>query len=80
MNNHLTVGIYPNGSYKHNVVAPEHLESHIDYNITMRPGRLFFVDGVCMNTGWFSQEDINKYQQLALGLKVNMSEVTMPYV
>lgn len=43
--NHVTVGVYSNGEFKVNIVRPEHLESHIQYNADFRPGRMLFVDG-----------------------------------
>jgi len=43
--NHLTLGIYGNGQLVYNVVRPEDLESHIEYNKTFRFGRLLYVDG-----------------------------------
>lgn len=45
MCNVITLGIYPDGSYRYNVVQEEDLENHIVYNKTFRPGRLLYVDG-----------------------------------
>lgn len=60
-NYYVTVGIYPNffikgrqrehGMYKTNYVHPDHIYTHLCYNIMARPGRTFFVDNVCYNNG-----------------------------
>ncbi|WCK57022.1 hypothetical protein PP175_27930 (plasmid) [Aneurinibacillus sp. Ricciae_BoGa-3] len=47
--NHVTIGVYSNGEYKVNVVQGNHLQDHIEYNQTMRPGRALFVDGKCIH-------------------------------
>ena len=54
---HQTVGVYANGSFKRNAVKPEHLQDHIDYNLKMRPGRAFFVDGECLNRGYLTESE-----------------------
>lgn len=53
---HTTIGYYPNGDYKVNGVPSEDIASHIWYNITFRPGRLFIVDGYCVHRGTFSYD------------------------
>ena len=53
-----TVGIYPDGSFKLNGVAPEHLESHIKYNKEWRFGRALVVDGKIEYSGYLKDEDI----------------------
>ena len=54
---HTTVGVYPNGQYKTNGVESEDLAQHIWYNMTFRPGRTLFVDGVLLYRGiGFSDE------------------------
>ena len=40
-----TVVVYLNGDYKTNGVTPENIESHIEYNKTLRFGRALLVDG-----------------------------------
>lgn len=52
---HFTIGYYANGESKANGVMSENLASHIDYNLTMRPGRAFFVDGKCLNQGYLDK-------------------------
>lgn len=53
---HLTTGVYNSGDRKYNGVAPADLRGHIKYNLVMRPGRAFFVDGKCLTTGYLSDE------------------------
>lgn len=48
---HKTFGIYPNGDWVSNAVHPNDLESHIEYNRTMRPGRALVVDGILVLKG-----------------------------
>jgi hypothetical protein len=68
-----TMGVYNDGSRKHNGVSPAHLKEHIDYNLTARPGRAFFVDGVCLNNGYLSQERID-------AITVELRETPFPQV
>lgn len=53
-----TVGIYSNGDFKLNGVAPEHLESHIAYNKGHRFGRALVVDGKIEYNGYLKDEEI----------------------
>lgn len=46
------MGLYANGDVKHNGVAEEGLEAHIEYNRLMRFGRALFVDGKCVYKGY----------------------------
>jgi hypothetical protein len=55
---HHTVGVYPDGSMKHNGVPDDHLAAHIAYNKEFRPGRALFVDGVCVYEGACRPETI----------------------
>lgn len=48
---HTTIGIYANGDYVVNGVKASDLEEHIKYNIDMRPGRTFMVDGEVVHEG-----------------------------
>ncbi len=77
---HHTMGVYNDGSRKHNGVLSEDLASHIWYNITMRPGRALFVDGYCLNEGYL---DKVKIEAIEVDLKQNpvvMPRDTAPYV
>lgn len=83
--NHLTLGIYHNKSYKWNVVKDEDLESHIEYNLTFRPGRVFYVDNRRLNNGLLSDNVINEYDNIAneffkeAEIKIDMDIATIPY-
>ena len=61
--NHITIGVYKNGDYKVNVVREEHLESHIEYNKTMRFGRGLFVDGECLNQGYLDDNEVKEWTE-----------------
>lgn len=77
--NHVTIGVYASNSYKVNVVAPEHLENHIEYNKAMRPGRALFVDGKCVNKGYLSDERVSEWEQKIPTMEINKSKITTPY-
>lgn len=79
MANHFTVGVYANDSYKTNVVKDEHLEDHIEYNMKMRPGRAFFVDGECLFKGYLSDERIALWTKKIAEMKPDLSRSTEPY-
>jgi len=53
---HHTVGVYNNDSHTTNGVLGEHLKGHIEYNLTFRPGRAFFLNGKCLHDGYLSLE------------------------
>lgn len=75
---HITVGIYPDMSFVVNGVLPSHLESHIDYNENMRPGRALVIDGKCQYKGSFSEEEVPKLE--ALAKKQYTNKCSVPYV
>jgi hypothetical protein len=81
--NHVTVGVYPSGDYKVNVVREEDLESHIEYNLKFRPGRLFFVDGKAMNNGLMKEEYaqpwIQEWTEKIKNMNIDTSTSTRPY-
>lgn len=84
MKNHLTLGIYPNYSYKYNVVRDEDLEEHIIYNQAFRPGRLLYIDGKRIYNGLIKQELLAEYDEIAKKFyenvsKINMNILTIPY-
>lgn len=54
--NHVTIGVYPIGGYKVNVVTHDDLEGHIKYNEMFRPGRMLFVDGKYLFGSLFAKE------------------------
>ncbi|MEI3356650.1 MAG: hypothetical protein V8R81_06515 [Clostridia bacterium] len=84
MKNHLTLGIYPDHSYKYNVVRDEDLEEHIIYNQAFRPGRLLYIDGKRIYNGLIKQEFLAEYDEIAKKFyenvsKINMNILTIPY-
>lgn len=74
---HHTAGYYANGDRKVNGVAAENLQDHIQYNLDMRPGRAFFVDGKCVNQGYLSKERCDEIEQELAGATMNKD--TAPY-
>lgn len=84
MKNHLTLGIYPDHSYKYNVVRDEDLEEHIIYNQAFRPGRLLYIDGKRIYNGLIKQELLVEYDEAAKEFyentsRINMNILTIPY-
>lgn len=53
---HHTAGYYSDGSRKTNGVEGKNIAGHIRYNLDMRPGRAFFVDGVCLHRGYLTEK------------------------
>jgi hypothetical protein len=76
---HHTLGVYPNGDRKHNGVVDSHLAEHIAYNLAWRPGRAFFVDGVCHNTGYLGAERCAAIAAELQAHPVVMKQDTAPY-
>ena len=84
MKNHLTLGIYPNKSYKYNVVRDKDLKNHITYNKTFRPGRLLYVDGKRVYDRVIKQECLDEFDVIAEKFyenssRINMDIPTIPY-
>lgn len=79
---HTTIGVYANGDFKINGVKPEHLDSHIEYNKTMRFGRALFVDGICHNQGYLSPEECKEWEAKiqADPKRFTRNKCTAPYV
>lgn len=79
--------IYGNRDWKYNVVAPEHIESHIEYNKVFRPGRLMFretEDGFEMlNNGMIKEEYLEPYKKQAEEFfakeTISRAVITVPY-
>lgn len=76
---HLTVGVYPNNEYKFNHVAANDLASHTAYNLSMRPGRAFFVDGEMIYKGSLNEEQIKYWTNFVKTLPAP-DKVKYPYV
>ena len=64
--NHITIGVYSNKEYVYNIVAEKDLSNHIEYNKKMRPGRIFYVDGKRVNSGFM--KDLSEYDKLATAI------------
>lgn len=73
------MGVYRNGGRKHNGVLDEHLQDHIDYNVTFRFGRALFVDGKCVHRGYLSQEQCDEIEAELRSKPVVMTKCTVPY-
>lgn len=54
--NHVTIGVNSNDTFTVNIVRPEHLKGHTEYNKVMRFGRALFVDGRCEYSGYLSNK------------------------
>ena len=77
--NHSTVGVYANGEYVINIVVEENLENHIQYNLTFRPGRAFFVDGKCRNNGYLSPDKVKEWEGKIKEMNINLGQDSAPY-
>lgn len=84
MKNYVTVGVYPNDSYKVNVVLPGHLEGHVEYNAKLRPGRLLFVDGKYACGGCYKKEYLSKivekWEKKISEMNINSNVPSVEYV
>lgn len=78
--NHITVGVYPNGDYKYNVVADTDLLNHIEYNDKLRPGRMLFVDGK-YTCGMKCEvvRSIEEWETFVKTLNIDILKITKPY-
>lgn len=76
---HTTIGVYLNGDYKTNGVHEEHLEDHINYNKTMRPGRALIVDGVIVYLGYYDQESLEALMVNKKLVDISVEHCTAPY-
>lgn len=74
---HYTIGFYANGESKSNGVPSENLPAHIEYNLTKRPGRAFFVDGKCLNRGYLSEARCTQIEKEIAGRVATRD--TQPY-
>ena len=78
---HTTIGVYSNGDIKINGVDARNLQKHIDYNLNMRPGRAFFLDGICLNKGCLDDEQIAEYiRMFNSDSKFIQTKDSQPYV
>lgn len=77
--NHITIGVYNNNTYKINIVKPDHLESHVEYNKIFRPGRALFVDGKCVHSGYLSEQRIIEWEDKIKGMEIDSSVASEYY-
>jgi hypothetical protein len=75
---HTTISVYLNGDYKTNGVREDLLESHIEYNKTMRFGRALLVDGKVVHLGYYNESDRKILEKKFKHVKVDKD--TQPYV
>lgn len=76
---HTTCGVYANGDMVLNGVREENLEQHIEFNKTARPGRGLFVDGLCVNTGYLTEEQVIHFTKLLKETRFKRTKDTQPY-
>lgn len=69
--NYVTVGVYANGDYTINIVKPEHLDSHLDYNVKNRFGRALFVNGVCHYPGYLNEQKVSEWEDKLRTMEIN---------
>lgn len=88
--NRLFFYLYANKESESNVVRPEDLINHIEYNRIFRPGRLMYIEDsekgfVRLNDGIISKDKLIEYDQLAReffetrGKQINRVKDTRPY-
>lgn len=68
---HTTIGVYLSGNYKTNGVTDENLESHIEYNKTMRWGRALLVDGKVVHLGYYKESDREMLEERFKDIKID---------
>ena len=64
----LCLGIYPDLTYKWNIVKKEHLNENIEYNKVFRPGRAYYIEGERIINGITIDSDdseAEKYDRVA---------------
>ncbi|MEX3625397.1 hypothetical protein [Viridibacillus arvi] len=77
--NYVTIGVYSNDTFKVNIVRPEHIEGHIEYNKTMRFGRALFVNGKCEYSGYLSDEKVAKWTEKIAEMTFDTSKPSVLY-
>lgn len=77
--NHICIGVYSSGDYKVNIVEDAHLESNVEYNRVFRPGRAYFVDGVCVQKGYLNDLAIDEWADKIKTFNIDSSRSTVPY-
>jgi hypothetical protein len=77
--NHISIGVYASGSHVVNIVRPEDLKGHIDYNKVMRFGRALFIDGQCFNEGYLNKDEVEKWKETIATMKTDSSVSSKVY-
>lgn len=75
-----TVGIYADHSFKFNGVVGENLLDHLQYNLDNRPGRAFFIEGICFNSGYLPDSYHAEQVFAAKCTSIKAIKDTAPYV
>jgi hypothetical protein len=82
--NHLSVGVYNNNTHVINIVKDVHLQSHIEYNKTFRPGRLLFIDGKYNSGGMVDDATlknlISEWEKKIASFKIDLSKSSEKYI
>lgn len=85
MDNVLSIRIYPDKHYVVNVVHPDDIENHIEYNKDFRPGCLLYVDGKRVSNGMRKEEYLADFDEYEKSIRttelksINMNKCTRPY-
>jgi len=74
-----TIGVYNDGSKKFNGVAHKDLKTHIAYNLIIRFGRAFFLEGICLYSGYLNSDRTAQIEREFIDNPHTPKEVTAPY-
>lgn len=76
---HLCVGFYANGDFKANTVIGKNLADNIEYNLHMRPGRAYFVDGEWVCGGMLKEPYKTEFIELCKARMAELGLEPKPY-
>lgn len=88
MGNILFFYIYANKDTAYNVVRPEDVDNHIEYNQLFRPGRLMYKEDsekgfIRLNDGCIKEEYLKPYDEMAQKFfetnNISKAFATVPY-
>jgi len=77
--NHISIGVYANGSHVVNVVKDGHISEHIEYNKLFRFGRALFINGECLNQGYLKDGEVKKWEDKIKGMNIDSSIASEKY-
>ncbi len=60
---HKSLRIYNNGDMVRQLINPEDIKNHIEYNRVYRPGCMLIIDGAVTQSGYISKEREAEYIQ-----------------